>query len=206
MDQSAPYRPKLGFDIRIRPPREERVVAHVRACEWPGCEGAGEHKAPRSREELEIHTWYCLDHVREFNRQWDFFAGRTDDEVRAFQASAVFGHRPTWRFGTISSVAGVALNERRRRFGFPGFDDPLGVFERARASEPAPRPGLTKRQAKALDVFNLTQTAGRDEIRRRYTQLVKRFHPDANGGDRGREERLREVIDAYQVLKRAGLC
>lgn len=207
MDQDAPYRPKFGVDIRIRPPEEERPKARVRACDWAGCEQAGEHRAPKSREQLGQYSWYCLDHVREFNSHWDFFAGLSDDQVRAFQDTAIVGHRPTWRFGTLGSNAGMQINARTGYFGGV-FGDPFGIFgmgrRRARATEP--RPGLSLRQAKAFDVFNLEQGAGRDEIRRRYTVLVKRFHPDANSGDRSREERLREVIDAYHVLKSAGYC
>jgi hypothetical protein len=127
--------------------------------------------------------------------------------VRSFQEAAHTGHRPTWRFGTVGSDAGMALN-RGAPFGLHGLRDPFGLFgaRRRRPAPEGPRPGLSVRQAKAFDVFNLDHGAGRDEIRRRYTALVKRFHPDANGGDRGREERLREVIDAYHVLKNAGFC
>jgi hypothetical protein len=207
MDGAAPYRPKFGFDIRIRPPEEERVRTDTRHCEWPGCEHAGEHRAPKSRDHLDEHKWYCLSHVREFNSHWDFFAGLSDDEVRAFQETAIFGHRPTWRFGTVGSRAGMALNARTSQFSGGRFGDPFGMFGGRRAAAPeSPRNGLSLRQAKAFDVFSLDQAAGSHEIRRRYTALVKRFHPDSNGGDRAREERLREVIDAYRVLKNAGFC
>jgi hypothetical protein len=207
MDGAAPYRPKFGFDIRIRPPEEERVRADTRHCEWPGCEHSAEHRAPKSRQQLDEHKWYCLSHVREFNSHWDFFAGLSDDEVRAFQETASFGHRPTWRFGTVGSSAGMELNARTAHVGARGFGDPFGMFRgRRTAARETPRGGLSLRQAKAFDVFSLDEAADSHEIRRRYTALVKRFHPDSNGGDRAREERLREVIDAYRVLKSAGYC
>lgn len=207
MDESAPYRPKFGVDIRIRPPEEERPKVHARVCEWPGCDQAGEHRAPKSRDNLGTYSWYCLDHVREFNSHWDFFAGLSDDQVRAFQDTAIVGHRPTWRFGTLGSMSGMDLNARTGRYAH-AFGDPFGFFGGGRRRErPAEvRPALSVRQAKAFDVFNLEQGAGKGEIRRRYTVLVKRFHPDSNSGDRSREERLREVIDAYRVLKNAGYC
>ncbi len=207
MDEHQPYRPKFGFDIRIKPPAEPRPKKRARPCEWPGCELEGAHPAPKDREHLRDRSWYCLDHVREYNNSWDFFAGLPDDAVRSHQEADLVGHRPTWKFGSVGSSAGIDLNEGKNPFPFRSFADPFGLFgsTKRRPSTTEAR-NLSVRQAKAFDVFNLEQGAGRDAIRQRYTQLVKRFHPDANGGDRAREERLREVIDAYHVLKDAGFC
>ena len=60
-------------------------------------------------------------------------------------------------------------------------------------------------QIRALELLNLDASATLHEIKARYKELVKRFHPDANGGDRGAEERLKQVIKAYGVLRAAGL-
>jgi DnaJ domain len=206
VDEHQPYRPKFGFDIRIKPPEEPRPKKRARPCEWPGCGLEGAHPAPKNREHLRDRSWYCLDHVREYNSNWDFFAGLPDDAVRTYQEADLTGHRPTWRFGSVGSSSGMDINEGKAGFAFRTFADPFGLFGRDRRRQSREARQLSARQAKAFDVFNLDQAAGRDAIRRRYTELVKRFHPDANGGDRGREERLREVIDAYHVLKGAGFC
>jgi DnaJ domain len=209
MSTNEPYRPKFGFDIRIRPPvPEEKVAAAgVRACEWHGCALEGRFRAPKSRERLTEHRWFCLSHVREFNNSWNFFDGLTDDEVRAFQAGATTGHRPTWRFGSLGSDSGVGLN---RKSGPGSFSDAFGLFgrrvRRDTARESPRYRQLTRRQTRAFEVFEIDQTAGKDAIRTQFKALVKRFHPDVHGGDKGMEARLREVIEAYQVLRSAGFC
>jgi len=210
MSESEPYRPKFGFDIRIRPPVPEEKVAAAgtRACEWHGCRLEGKFKAPKSRDRLNEHRWFCLSHVRQFNNSWNFFEGLNDDEVRAFQAGATTGHRPTWRFGTIGSSSGLGLN-RKDAAGLGGFADPFGLFggraKRPASSEPTKRQ-LTKRQTRAFEVFDMDQSAGKEAIRNQFKALVKRFHPDVHGGDKGMEARLREVIEAYQILRASGFC
>ena len=207
MTTNEPYRPKFGFDIRIRPPipDEKVAVAGARGCEWHGCRLEGKYRAPHSRERLQESRWFCLDHVRQFNSSWNFFEGLNDDEVRAFQAGSVTGHRPTWRFGSLGSGgAGIHLNKGGRS----PFSDPFGLFGSQRrdgAHSPSHRQ-LSKRQIRAFEVFEVEPSADKETIRGQFKALVKRFHPDAHGGDKGMEARLREVIEAYQVLKTGGFC
>ena len=68
-----------------------------------------------------------------------------------------------------------------------------------------PERQLTRLQIIAMDTMQLSHNATLIEIKARYKELVKRFHPDANGGDRGAEERLKQVIKAYGVLRASGL-
>jgi curved DNA-binding protein CbpA len=69
------------------------------------------------------------------------------------------------------------------------------------------RDGQTSRfsraERQALSVLGLGEDADRQAVRRRYSQLVRRYHPDKNGGDRAQESKLGAVIDAYQLLKNA---
>ena len=69
----------------------------ARPCNWPGCRRAGEHRAPLSRERLHEFQYLCLQHIREFNRSWDFFEGRKQDEIDAYRHADLSWHRPTWR-------------------------------------------------------------------------------------------------------------
>ena len=61
-------------------------------------------------------------------------------------------------------------------------------------------------EAKALDTLGLEPGASPDEIKAQYKTLVKRFHPDANGGSRATEDRFREIVQAYDYLRSAGVC
>ncbi len=192
-----PHRKSWKKDIRIKPDVVQKVTA--RKCEQAGCEAEGNHRVPRSKDRLNEHLWLCLEHARAHNENWNYFQGMSDAEIEAFRVGAVTGHRPTWPLGRRSA--------RMRDGDAPSLHDRHGMFadvaERPRA---APRERfLTKPQRVALDVLNLEASATLQEIKARYKELVKRFHPDANGGDRGAEERLKRVIQAYGVLRASGL-
>ncbi|MSP66549.1 MAG: J domain-containing protein [Alphaproteobacteria bacterium] len=166
-----------------------------RPCEHPGCLAEGVHPAPRSRNQLRDFYWFCVDHVQEYNRGWDFFAGMSPEEILAFRTADVVGHRPTWRMGVRGSWRGEA----------PAYDanDPFDGMQRAftRGGETAPRPRvLTREERDALSLMDLDAPVDRQELKRRYRVLVKRHHPDANGGDKGAEARLRAIIQAYDCL------
>lgn len=194
---SADYRPRFGHDIRIKPVTTERRVA-VRCCARADCPHEGTHKVPKSRERLDEHLWFCLEHARAHNESWDYFRGMSESEIEAFRVAALTGHRPTWK-----------VDGRLRTEPHPGDggqpDDPHGVFsDVAEAPRPAER-RFTGVQLRAFEILNLDAGASLNQIKARYKELVKRFHPDANGGDRGAEERLKQVIKAYGVLRQAGL-
>jgi hypothetical protein len=193
------YRPRFGKDIRIKPDGQPSA-SRTRPCEAAGCEGQGSYRVPKSRHCLEEHAWYCLEHARAHNEHWDFFSGMSDAEIQAFQTDALTGHRPTWPLGKRAA---------RPRNGhscehYRDIHEIFGAAEEPSQSQPQPRQ-LTRPQAIALEVLNLDATASLHQIKARYKELVKRFHPDANGGDRGAEERLKKVIQAYGVLRASRL-
>ena len=208
MTDGTTYKPKFGYDIRIKPPkgkgREPKAVERI--CEWEGCEAKAAHKAPKGKNTENEYYWFCLEHVREYNRNWNYFEGMSDNEARDFQEQQRMGGRPTWKFGTLGSAGdGKKMNQ-----GDSGFTN-----GRTRAGFSSPRPkqthrrsrsGLSKRQLRAFEVFDISHSATAEEIRDQYKLLVKKFHPDANGGDQSFEARLREVIEAYQVFKSSGFC
>jgi len=185
-------------DIRIN--RETVVQPTLRACARADCPNEGTHRVPKSREKLNEHLWFCLEHARAHNEGWDYFTGMSEAEIEAFREAAVIGHRPTWPLGKRSARV------RNGQFAYEYADD-YGLFADA-AVRPSPRPArrhLTRLQEQALDVLNLDASASLHQIKARYKELVKRFHPDANGGDRGAEERLKQVIKAYGVLRASSL-
>jgi hypothetical protein len=208
------YRPKF-VDIRVRPPkpgeeeaRDDDVTAlkpGERRCDHPGCRLAGATRAPKSRQLMDEHYWFCVAHAAEYNRNWDFFAGMTEGEMRASQARSATGDRPTWSFEASrrSREAAAARAGADRQF-----NDPLGLFAaaRRRAEQAAVERKLGKIERNALADLDLDATADGPQIRARYIELVKRCHPDANGGDRSAEHKLQRVIKAYQSLKKAKLA
>ncbi len=143
---------------------------------------------------------FCLDHVRQFNASYNYFDGWSNADVEAFQKDAVIGHRPTWR-------AGLSGGSVRYKAGLGrAFEDPHAFLAgRARRAGAEPTRKLKPLERKALEALGLVEGADRTEIKARFKQLVKRHHPDANGGDKRSENKLREIIQAYNYLKQAGL-
>jgi hypothetical protein len=137
---------------------------------------------------------FCLDHVREYNATYNYFNGMSDEAVLLYQKDALTGHRPTWKMGANRQEA--SSGPMRDPFSMRGVG---GGTTRRTARARAPRYGVVA--LKALNVLGLDDEAGPDEIKARYKELVKRLHPDANGGDRSNEDRLREIINAYNVLR-----
>jgi len=185
-------------DIQIpRPPTDDVVV---RRCDAPGCTLPGEHRAPRSRNDLQSYYWFCLDHVRDYNRQWNYYAGLSPEEIEREIRAATTWWRPTWPLGAQGGLAA------RRKHAHPhvyysafGMED----WERKRAAPSdgvgwRPRPG--SEEARALSVFDLEPPVTRDGVKARYKVLVKLHHPDANGGDKDAEERLKIINRAYSAL------
>jgi hypothetical protein len=206
MDLNSPL-----FDrIRIKPCDEPRE-AEQQACEHPGCSGTGQYRAPKGRGQEGQYWRFCLDHVRAYNASYNYFAGMTDAAVAAYQKDAVVGHRPTWTMGVnASGKAQAETGEAARDWEYL---DPLGVlkgenFRQGRRQAPVEpkRPRHSGPVRRALDVLGLDETVDGPAIKAQYKALVKRFHPDANGGDRSFEERLRDIIKAHDTLKAAGLC
>lgn len=195
------------FDrIRVKSEPQQAPVANAVGCDHPGCARAGEHRAPKGRNREGQYFCFCLDHVREYNQKYNYFNGMSDDELARYQKEAIIGHRPTWSMGVKRGAKGY----REEGVDPESFVDPLGVM-RARAaarnaqSAPArPRHGVAV--TKALATLGLEDTADAPTIRARYKDLVKRLHPDANGGDRSTEEKLREIIQAYKQLRTARLA
>jgi DnaJ domain len=170
------------------------AAAGARLCDHPGCAGTGDYRAPRSRDRLDVFFWFCLDHVRDYNARWNYYAGMSATEIEAEIRNDTVWQRPTWPLG---SRIGVRFDTRWRDYGMFGFEDEDAPGERRERARKRP---LTE-QEQALAVFDLAHPFGRGELKARYKELVKLHHPDAHGGDREAEERLKVINQAYSILK-----
>jgi hypothetical protein len=208
------YKPRFK-DIRVRPPKpdgdEREPDVHTlkpgeRPCEHPECRLAATARAPKSRDLPGEHYHFCQAHAAEYNRHWDFWSGLTEAEIRRRQVEEQStGGRPTWSFkgGRVKREAESAA--ARGLFG-----DPFGMFGQAKYKAEDDRRAnerhLGKMERNALADLDLDAAADAAAIRSRYKDLVKRNHPDANGGDRSTEHKLQRVIKAYKTLQKSGLA
>lgn len=198
------------FDrIRIKPGEETPRRAQEARCDHPGCGESGLYRAPKGRAHDGQYWHFCLAHVREYNQSYNYFSGMTDDAVAAYQKDAVIGHRPTWSMGV--NAAGRRAGAEASPLRDWDYADPFGVLHAAgtghqrRAAEPQ-KPKRPAPVQRALDTLGLDENADAAAIRAQYKVLVKRFHPDAHGGDRSFEDRLVDIIRAHDTLRGAGLC
>lgn len=186
-----------------------RYEAAHRRCEAPGCEDAGEFRAPGERlpsaDGPGDWRWLCLDHVRAHNAAYDWFAGMSPDEILEAQ-SPIAGWRPETRAFRDAGM-GSAMPP------WADFDDPLDAIGaraaqiRRRAEQhqasAADLARFTRIERDALNAMGLGLETDRGGLRRRYSELVRRYHPDRNGGDRRHEGKLQRVVEAYQLLRKA---
>ncbi|MBL8559148.1 MAG: J domain-containing protein [Hyphomonadaceae bacterium] len=208
MSETFNYRPKF-VDIRVNKKPRMKVAqspqAQERACDQIGCQSPGEHRAPKARGRDNEWWWFCAAHVAEYNRRWNYFDGMNDAELAAFEAAERAGHRPTWTFRAAKGdrLSGVFRDQKASARA-----DPFGMFNADGAPEvpTAPRRrSLGRLQILALETLGLDERASVETVRATYADLVKRYHPDSNGGDRTMESHLHKVIKAYQTLKNSGL-
>ncbi|MBV2184933.1 MAG: DnaJ domain-containing protein [Rhizobium sp.] len=200
------------FDrIRTRRKREPEPEKTAPACQWDGCEKPGVHRAPVGRNAEGQFFLFCFEHVKEYNKGYNYFSGLSDTEIARYQKEAITGHRPTWTVGVNKAAKSSPLHSTLRSGSAASqarIKDPFGFVKQGGGgarSQPQARK-LKSLEAKALDTLGLAANCSAQEIKSRYKELVKKHHPDANGGDRGSEERFRAVIQAYQLLKQAGFC
>ena len=185
----------------------------MRDCEAPGCEDAGEFRAPGRRpsgfDGPGEWRWFCLEHVREFNAGYDWFEGMSAEEIYAAQSPASGWRTESPTFGP-GAQAGGGIDGMPR---WADFNDPLdaisarmgGIRSRAERTATMAMDGrFSKEEAAALETMGLGSDTDKRRLRRRYSELVRRYHPDRNGGDRTYEKRLGRVVEAYQVLRKSG--
>ena len=188
-----------------------RHEANGRVCQWHGCQQPGEFRAPGPRpagfDGPGDYLWFCLDHVREFNSGYDFFEGMNAEEIfraqsplggwasesRAFHPTAGIDGAPRWA-DFADPLDAIGARARGIKEGMRRAIDP----ELRRDGKP-----VSADERRALDIMGLAIDADRRALRSRYAQLLRKYHPDHNGGDRGYEVRLRQVVEAYQLLRRA---
>jgi hypothetical protein len=212
------YRPRF-VDIRVRPPKPGEAEAEAdvnalkpgeRRCEHSDCLSVATARAPKSRDMPGQFYHFCQSHAAEYNKQWNFFAGMSDAAIAEVQAGRLTGERPTWSFKASNRSREAAAQAK----GPMGWNDPFSLFgfgraDRSGVEAPPQRADgrvLGKLERNALADLDLTDVADKAQIRVRYTELVKKCHPDSNGGDRSAEHKLQRVLKAWKTLKKAGLA
>jgi hypothetical protein len=172
----------------------EHADENVRQCEWPKCLDKGEFRAPHSRDELNVFRWFCINHVRKYNKSWNYYDGMSEVEVVEDVRRDTVWNRPTWQLGTKLGPD-----------AFDKSDDPFGLFTNGApgTEDTPPCPPISHEEERAYRTLELEYPVSADDVKSRYKSLVKEHHPDANKGTKASEERLKVINEAYSVLRSA---
>ena len=190
--------PKYFNNLRIKP----EILSKKQVCDYGGCNEHGEFLA---KTKSSVKFFYCLNHIKDFNKNYNFFEGMSEEEVIDYQISAIIGHRPTWKSGTnpqASYFSKFAKNDGS------AFDDPFDLFEKEKTSKYERQSKIKKGKIseKAYKLLDFNSVSNKSDIRKKFKEVVKSLHPDTNGGDNSQEDLLKEVISAYKALKSKGHC
>ncbi|MHA1536904.1 MAG: J domain-containing protein [Alphaproteobacteria bacterium] len=194
---------KKSFDDVFDPLRKFRPKS-VRFCDHERCAERELYRAPKAPDDLHSYYWFCLKHVQAYNKSWNYYADMTADQIEAQIKFDTIWQRPTWPLGGRPTKGPAPRPEDA--------DDPFDLFGEERARQSYGRAsangspgsaafGQAGREVQAMAILELTPPLSLRELKARFKELVKKLHPDANGGDRRAEDKLRLVIEAYAVLK-----
>jgi len=168
------------------------IRAEGQHCEHPHCTEEGIHRAPKDRQGDVL--WFCLQHVREYNAKWNYYHDVVDDAgIEACIRRNITWERPSW-----------PLHQGHTRDVHDPFDlEELRRQARAKKQSQAIKKTLSSAQADALALFNLGYPYVLGELKKRYRQLVKEYHPDTHNNDPHYVEMIQKINQAYQLLKKA---
>lgn len=175
-------------------------IIRGKSCGHEGCVDEGIYRAPKSRYHLESGVndwhWFCLIHIRDYNARWNYYNNMSETEIERERRADVTWQRPTWPLGAMTGSRGGVHSS-------PSFHDPFDLFNDAPSyAHPFSQPPESP-EGKALALFGLACPFSQNDLRCRYRDLVKKHHPDANGGSPEAEEAIKRINEAYGVLKSA---
>ena len=179
------YREKFSFSYLD----EKTSLQLPKYCEWKNCNNKGKYKAPKNREFLREFHWFCLEHVRQYNNKWDYFANCTIEEIEAELKSDLTWHRPSWPIG-INNTNFIINDNIHNFFNNDKFTSNNELKKNKKELE----------MADFYEILGLELDSSLPEIKRRYKTLVKKLHPDRNQNDKNSSDKLISINEAYENL------
>ena len=162
-------------------------------CEWENCKETGEFKAPTERDNSKNYKWLCSEHIKLFNKKWDYFDGMDQNEIENFLKSDMTWHRPTQKFGSSDNFFNILWNN--------ALNDNFVFFKKEKMSQHLNGGRLSEKDRDAFKIMGLECNADWSIIQKKFKTLVKKFHPDRNAGNKEFEDKLKKITLAYSHLK-----
>ena len=162
-------------------------------CEWENCMEIGDYKAPMEKDNSKNYRWLCVEHIKLFNKSWDYFDGMNQDEIEIFLKSDMTWHRPTQKFGSSDNFFNILWNN--------ALNDKFNFFKHEKNTHSLNGKKLSEKDIDAFKIMELELNASWPIIQKKFKTLVKKFHPDRNAGNKEFENKLKKITLAYSHLK-----
>jgi len=162
-------------------------------CEWENCKEAGKFKAPVEKDNSKKYKWLCAEHIKIFNKSWDYFQGMSESEFENFLRSDLTWHRPTQQFGSSDNFFNILWNN--------ALGDKFNIFKEDKIYNRLKNRKLNDKDRDAFKIMGLELDANWADIQKKFKILVKKFHPDKNSGSKQFEDKLKKITLAYSHLK-----
>tara|TARA_B100000029_G_scaffold375110_1_gene369445 strand:- start:111 stop:623 length:513 start_codon:yes stop_codon:yes gene_type:complete len=160
-------------------------------CEWKNCNKSGNFKAPLERDNSKNFKWLCEEHIKLFNKSWNYFDGMSQNEIENFLKSDMTWHRPTQTFGSSDNFFNILWNN--------ALNDKFTFFKEEKVLNNKIK--LSDKDKDAFKIMDLEFNADWKTIQKKFKTLVKKFHPDRNSGNKEFEDKLKKITLAYSHLK-----
>ena len=162
-------------------------------CEWKNCNESGKFKAPLEKDNSRSYKWLCEEHIKSFNKNWNYFAGMSQKEIENFVKSDLTWHRPTQQFGSSDNFFNILWNN--------ALSDKFNFFKQEKIINNLENKQLSEKDKDAFILMGLKFDADWSSIQKKFKTLVKKFHPDRNSGNKQFEDKLKKITLAYSHLK-----
>ena len=162
-------------------------------CDWSNCKENGEFKAPLERDNSKSYRWLCEEHIKLFNKNWNYFDGMGQNEIENFIKSDLTWHRPTQKFGSSDNFFSILWNN--------ALNDNFNFFKQEKVIDSLGGNKLSEKDKDAFKIMELEINAGWPIIQKKFKTLVKKLHPDRNAGNKEFEDKLKKITLAYSHLK-----
>jgi len=162
-------------------------------CEWDNCKEAGTYKAPTERDNSKNFRWLCEEHIKVFNKSWNYFDGMSQNEIENFIKSDLTWHRPTQKFGSADNFFNILWNN--------ALGDKFKIFKEEGSTHINNNNKLCEKDKDAFIIMGLEFSSDWTTIQQKFKTLVKKFHPDKHSGDKRYEDKLKKITMAYSHLK-----
>ena len=162
-------------------------------CEWKNCKKSGKFKAPLERDNSKNYEWLCEEHIKLFNKNWNYFEGMSQNEIENFLKSDLTWHRPTQKFASSDNFFNILWNN--------SLSDKFNFFEQDKIAKNFKNKKLSEKDREAFKIMELELDSDWSIIQKKFKTLVKKLHPDRNAGNKGFEDKLKKITLAYSHLK-----